>query len=177
MVRGCSAALAVLALSASVAAAQDLKSPDLAKQLAQLLDQKKMDAVATADPQNLGTYTAALYFPGSQLLVVSAKYAAPPLLNEKIIKKSFRDVYIDLSSASVAGTKLFVIDANADGLVAKPGEDQAADNYENAGKTLVLEGAKKAKMKDEDYDKAVTDADQAYCHMLQLLINQVNSGT
>jgi len=177
MVRGCSAIIAAALLSASAAAAQDLKSPDLAKQLVQLLDSKKMDSIAAADPQNLGTYAAALYFPGSQLLVVSAKYSAPPLLNEKINKKDYRDVYIDLSSASVAGTKLFVIDANADGLVAKPGDDQAADDYENGAKKLALEGAKKAKMKDEDYAKAVSEADAAYCRILQLLINKINAGT
>ena len=70
-----------------------------------------------------------LYFQGSQLLVVSAKYAAPPLLVAKIKEQNYRDVYIDLSSASVAGSKVFVIDAGVDGLAPKPG-DSGADSYE-----------------------------------------------
>lgn len=177
MSRGCAVIMSALLLSAPVASAQEGKSPDLAKQLTQLLDQKKLDSVAAADPQNAGTFAAALYFPGSQLLVVSAKYAAPTLLTDKIAKKDYREVYIDLSSASVAGTKLFVIDANCDGLSAKSNEDQAADSYE-FGKTQVsFEGAKKAKMSDADYGKAFSDADTSYSRVLQLLINQLKSGT
>ena len=178
-VRSLIAAYLVLGALVGAAHAQqpESKTLALAKELTTLLDQAKLDAIAAKDPSAPDTYVAALYFPGSQLLVVSAKYAAPPLLNEKINNKNYRDVYIDLSSASVAGTKMFVIDANADGLVAKPGDDQAADNYENAGKQLALEGAKKAKMKDEDYMKEVSDADATYCRVLQLLINKINAGT
>lgn len=178
MHRGCATVLAAMLLWAPVASAQDAKSVDLAKQLTQLLDTKKLDAIAAADPQTAGAYAAALYFPGSQLLVVSAKYAVPTLLNEKLAKKDYREIYIDLSSASVAGTKLFVIDANADGLVAKPGDDQAADSYENGNTQVAFEGSKKAKMSDADYAKAFGDADAAYARVLQVLITQLQkSGT
>ncbi len=81
---------------------------------------RKLDAIAAADPSEPGAFVAALYIQGSQLLVVSAKYAAPPLLTAKIKAKEYRDVYIDLSSASVAGSKVFVIDQNCDGLAPKP---------------------------------------------------------
>ena len=117
--------------------AQDSKSADIVKQLTQLLDAKKLDSIAAPDPQSPGTYVAALYFSGSQLLVVSAKYAAPALLNDKISKKDYREVYIDLSSASVAGSKLFVIDTNADGLNSKPGDDQPFDTVDR-GNVAVL---------------------------------------
>jgi len=160
------------------ARAQESKSAPLAKQLSQLLDEKKLDSVAAADTQNLGTYAAALYYPGSQLLVVSAKYAAPPFLNEKIGKKDYRDVYIDLSSASVAGSKMFVIDLNGDGLVVRPADNQGADNCEIGGKTVSFDGEwKKAKMSESDYMKAFNDADAAYCRALQILINQLKSST
>ena len=81
----------VLAAPAAPAAAQGTKSADLAKQLVQLLDARKLDAIAAADGGAPGAYAAALYFPGTQLLVVSAKYAAPPLLDDKLAKKG-RDV-------------------------------------------------------------------------------------
>ena len=177
MHRGCAVIITALLLWAPVASAQEAKSPDLVKQLTQLLDEKKMDSIAAPDPQNAGVFAAALYFPGSQLLVVSAKYAAPVLLTDKIAKKDYRDVYIDLSSASVAGTKMFVIDANADGLTAKPGDDQAADSYENGKTQVAFEGSKKAKMNDAEYGKAFGDADAAYSRVLRLLINQMKSGT
>ena len=178
---GVAACLAVLNVvfvttAAGRAAAQDSKSPDVVKELTQLLDAKKLDSIAAPDPQSPGTYVGALYFPGSQLLVVSAKYAAPPLLNEKIAKKDYREVYIDLSSASVAGSKLFVMDTNADGLVAKPGNDQPFDTVERAGTNYAFDGEwKKAKLSEADYLKAFTEIDAAYVHALQMLINQLKS--
>jgi hypothetical protein len=179
MFRGCAFALAALLTCAPLAAApQASKSADLAKQLAQLLDARKLDSIAAADPDNAGTYVAALYFPGSQMLVVSAKYAAPPLLNDKIAKKNYRDVYIDLNSASEAGSKMLFMDLNADGLVAQPDDDQGADNCDMAGKAMLFDGDwKKAKISEEDYTKTFGDADGAYAHALQLLINQAKSST
>lgn len=173
----CAVAIAAgLLTGVTLAGAQDGKSPDVVKELTQLLDQKKLDSIAAADPQAPGTYVGALYFPGSQLLVVSAKYAAPPLLNEKIAKKDYREVYIDLSSASVAGSKLFVMDTNADGLTAKPGNDQPFDTVERGSTNYAFDGEwKKAKMSEADYMKAFTEVDGAYVHALQMLINQLKS--
>src|SRR5262245_66592 len=123
--RGRAAAAAFLTLTVGAVAtvrpavAQESKSAAAAKELVQALDTAKLDAIAAADPSDPGTFVAALYFAGSQILVVSAKYAAPPLLNTKIANKEFREIYIDLNSASVAGTKVFVIDQGINGLVAK----------------------------------------------------------
>ena len=181
MVNTCVAAILTAAMLTAPAAApaQDVRSIELVKQLTQMLDQKKLESIAGADSKNLGTYVAALYLPGTQLLVVSGKYAAPPLLNEKIAKKDYRDVYIDLNSASVAGSKVFVIDLNADGLVAKPGDGQGTDSVEQAGKTMTFDGDwKKAKMSEAEYFKAFADADGAYSRALELLIAQLkNLGT
>jgi hypothetical protein len=180
MFRRCVLALAAtLTCSPGIAGAQESsKSGDLARQLAQLMDAKKLDSIAGGDSQNLGTYVAALYFPGSEMLVVSAKYAAPPLLNEKIGNKEYREVYIDLNSASVPGSKMLVMDLNADGLVARPAGSQGADNCEMGGKAFSFDGEwKKAKMSEADYDKAFAAADAAYSHALEVLINQLKSST
>src|SRR5262245_47349721 len=83
------------------ATAQESKSAAAAKELSDVLDRLKLDSIAAADPAEPGTYVAALYFPGAQMLVVSAKYSAPTLLNDKLNKKDYRDIYIDLSSASI----------------------------------------------------------------------------
>jgi hypothetical protein len=168
---------AVVAVPAAVRA-QEPKSADLAKQLSQLLDEKKLDAIASADAQTPGSFAAALYFPGTQLLVVSAKYSAPSLLNDKLTKKDYRDVYIDLSSASVVGSKVFVMDTFADGLVAKPKGDAPADSIERNSATMSFDGEpKKAKMSDAEYAKAFQEADAAYAQMLQVLITKLKSGT
>jgi hypothetical protein len=168
---------AVLAVPA-VTYAQDQKSADLAKQLAQLLDDKKMDSVAAADPKAPDTFAAALYFPGTQLLAVSAKYSAPQLLNDKLQKKDYHDIYVDLSSASIAGSKVFVMDTFADGLIAKPKGDNPADSIERAAGTASFDGDfKKAKQTEAEYGKAFDEADAAYAHILQILINKLKSGT
>src|SRR5262245_22391163 len=133
MVRTFAVLIAATLLTPAALRAQDAKSPELAKQLAQILDEKKLDSIAAADAQNPGAFVAALYFQGTQLLVASAKYSAPQILTDRIGKKEYRDVYIDLSSASVPGSKVFVMDTFADGLVAKPKNDAPADSVERSG--------------------------------------------
>jgi hypothetical protein len=148
---------------------QDSKSVAAAKELAQALDAAKLDAIAAPDPANPGTFVAAMYIPGAQLLVVSAKYSAPTLITEKIAKKEYRDVYMDLQAASIAGTRIFVQDMMADGLVAKP--DGPGDVYEDGTKATTFDGAwKKAKLTEDEYMKAFGDADEKYTKILSLLI-------
>ena len=110
--------------------------------------------------------------------MVSAKYSAPALLNDKIAKKDYREVYIDLSSASVAGSKLFVMDTNADGLNPKPGDDQPFDTVDRGTTQYSFDGNwKKAKMTEADYMKAFAEIDTAYAHAITLLIAQAKAGS
>jgi hypothetical protein len=174
------ALFAVLLASFAVpAGAQDLKSGDVARQLTQLLDSKKLDTIAVADSKNPGTYVAAMYFPGTQLLVVSAKYSAPEMLTELLARKDFRGVYVELSSASIQSSKLFVMDAYANGLMPKPSGEQPADSIDRGGTVSTFDGGwKKAKISEADYMKSFGDADAAYTQLLQLLVNQLKpSGT
>jgi hypothetical protein len=166
-------ALAVLLAAVPCAAQPAAKSVAAAKALAQALDAAKLDAIAAPDPADAGTFVAALYMQGAQILVVSAKYAAPPLLIEKMKAKNYRDIYIDLNSASVAGTKVFCIDQGIDGLVFKPDGDQAADTWENGKTQIAFDGEwRKAKMSEEEYTKAFTAADERYARILELLTAQ-----
>jgi hypothetical protein len=152
------------------AAAQESKSAAIAKELTQALDTAKMDSIAAVDPADPTAFVAALYFQGSQLLVVSAKYAAPTLLVTKIGAKEFRDVYIDLQSASVAGSKVFIQDQLANGLLVKPVDEGAADIWE-ASKTVAFDGDwRKAKLSEAEYLKAFADADEKYAAMLSVLL-------
>ena len=178
MVRTFAVLIAAVLIVPATLRAQDAKSPELAKQLAQLLDEKKLDSIAAADAQNPGAFVAALYFQGTQLLVVSAKYSAPQLLTDRVTKKEYREVYIDLSSASVPGSKVFVMDTYADGLVAKPRGDSPADSVERGGSTASFDGDwKKAKQSEADYMKAFGDADTEYVRLLQALISKLKSST
>ena len=157
-------------VSAGAAAEQDSKSSAAAKELGDTLDRLKLDSIAAPDPSDPTAFVAALYFPGAQLLVVSAKYSAPVLLTAKLAKKEYRDIYIDLSSASIPASKVFIMDQGANGLVKDPGGDPA-DSWEQGNKSTSFDGDwKKAKMASEqEYAKAFSDADSRYAHLLTLL--------
>jgi hypothetical protein len=167
----------VLALVPSAAAppGQESKSSAVAKELAQALDAAKMDSIAAADPADPTAFVAALYFQGAQLLVVSAKYSAPSLLVTKIDAKEYRDIYIDLQSASVSGSKVFVQDQLANGLLPKPVDDAPADIWE-AAKSMSFDGDwKKAKISETEYMKTYSQADERYAQMLTLLLGKVKT--
>jgi hypothetical protein len=174
------AVAASLAVPAAVTARnpqQDPKSSAGAKELAQLLEAAKLDSIAGRDPAQPDQFVAALYFPG-QLLVVQARYSAPVLLDQKIAKKEYRDVYIDLNSAAIANTKLFIEDLNADGLRAKRDDDQPFDTIENGTNRLSLDGDwKRQRLSEADYMKQYGDADAKYSQMLAVLLTQVKKPT
>lgn len=165
-------------IAAAPAAGQDSKSSAAAKALVEALDGAKLDSIAAIDASEPGLFAAALYIPGAQLLVVQAKYAAPPLLLDKLTRRDYRDVYIDLNSASIAGTKLFVMDQGPDGLVARPDDDRPADTWELGETQLVFDGKwKDAKMSEAEYMRAFTEADERYARILALLTAQAKEKT
>ena len=167
------AAALVLSLGTVCLAIQGTKSPGAAKQLTQALDAAKLDVIAAADPSEPGAFVAALYMQGAQMLVVSAKYAAPALLTAKLKTKEYRDIYMDLSAASVAGSKIFIIDSDCNGLAPKPAGDDAADTWEAGTQQVIFNGEwGKAKMTEEAYGKLFSDADERYAKILALLTAQ-----
>jgi hypothetical protein len=172
------ALIALASMTAAPPAPQGSKSASAAKELAQILDTAKLDAIAAADPSDPGAFVAALYIPGSQILVVSAKYAAPPLILAKLKTKEYRDIYIDLSAAAVAGSKVFIIDMNCDGLLSKPDDNAAPDSWEAGTQQVSFDGDwRKSKMSEADYGKAYTQADERYTKLLALLAAQAKSGS
>ena len=154
----------------SPAAAQAPASAPLAAQLAELMSSAQLDAVAGHSGEDENRFVAALVFPG-QLLVVSARYEVPVYMEEKIENGQFRDVYIDLNAASIAGTKVLVTDAGADGLHAS---DDAVDMFDDGSSVLRLNGDWGAQnMSRDDYMQAAADADDQYVRILNALIEQV----
>ena len=169
----CLAAFFALAPSRS-AVAQDSESTRLTKQLAAALDAAKIDAIAAKDPTRPGTYIGALYFAGTQLLVISAQYSAPALLDQKLAKKEYRDIYLDLYGAPMPGTKVFIEDFGPDGFKAKPDADTAPDGYERDGKRTAFDGNwKDQKLSESEYQQTFTAAEGAYSKMLTTLLDQL----
>ena len=174
----CCPLVALICLSPAIASAQESKSAPLAKQLAAALEEGKLDGIAAKDPSAPDAFVAALYFPGLQLLVISGKYSVPQLLTERVGRKEYRDVYLDLNGASIADTKVFIEDPGADGLKSKREDNQAFDQCEIAGKRTMFNGDwKTQKMSEQDYMKAYSTADDRYSQILAALLAQAKKSS
>lgn len=164
---------AATGVSGVTAAPQESASAPLARQLTQLLDASKLETIGAADPS--GNFVAALYIPGTQLLVVSGKFQTPEYGAYRVERKEYRELYMDLVGGAIPGTKTFASDVSCDGLLFKPLRDTPADTFERDNKTQTFEGARKAKMSDELYEKAYQEADAEYARILGLLLAQVKT--
>jgi len=150
------------------------KSSALAKELAQQLDQAKLEHIAARDPEDPTRFIGAMYFPGLQLITVSGKYSVPVLINEKLLNHNYKDVYIDLSSASERASRITVEDLRADGLPTARLKDGPADSFDQGGTSLVFDfDWKKAKLSQDEYLKKITAADEQYAKLLTLLLAEV----
>jgi hypothetical protein len=137
---------------AGQARAQESESAPLATELVELLGSAQLDAIAARDSADDDRFVAALSFPGS-LLVVSARYEVPLYVEQKIADGQYREVYIDLNSASIPETKVLITDTGADGL---SGGDDSADMVDTGSGPARYEGD--------------ADADAQYARMLRALI-------
>jgi hypothetical protein len=167
------AATLAVALAAP-AAAEDPKTSKSAVQaaaLAKQLAQAKLQYIATKDPTEPGRFVAAMHLPGAQLMLVSARYGAPTLLNEKVLLGKFQDAYIDLNSASEAATRIIVEDLRADGFALTKGKDMMRDSFESNGKRVFFDfDWRKQKLTQAEYFSTLEAADTQYARMLELLI-------
>jgi hypothetical protein len=170
--------VALCAVFATGAAAQEPKSAAPAKELAQMLTSRKIDSIAARMPDSMEEFVGALAFPG-QLMVVWAKSSAPAYVNEKLVRKEYKEVYIDLNSASIMESRHFVTDLGTDGLRFKPEQKQGpADSHDAGAKTLRFDGNWRAsKMKEDDYMKAHAEADAGYARAIQALIDELKKAS
>ena len=168
--RGWFATVFVL-LAPVIATAQESRSAQLASELVKLLDSMKLDSVAAKLEGD--QYVGALYFAGSQLLVVKARYIVPERMDVQLAQKNYRDVYIDLNSASVPASKVLIADLGANGLFARRRENQF-DTADVGGKSYSFDGDwGKAKISEQEYTKAFQTSDAEYIRILEALVAQL----
>jgi hypothetical protein len=166
----------ILAIAWTATAAQGAasKSAALAKELTQQLDQAKLEHIAARDPEDPSRFIGAMYFPGLQLITVSGKYSVPVLINEKLLNHNYKDVYIDLSSASERASRITVEDLRADGLPTAKLKEGPPDSFDQGPNNFVFDfDWKKAKLSEDDYMKKVVAADEQYAKMLTVLLAEV----
>jgi hypothetical protein len=163
-------------LLGSEARAQPSTSEPLAKDVSMLMQQRKLDNLAAREIDSTDRFVAALYFP-TQLLVVSARYATPSLLNEQLLNRDYRNIYLQLQGAGDPKDKLFVHDVGADGLHATPSEDRPLDIiYESVTTRLVFDGDwAKQGLSEQKYRERVAAADRRYARLLEALLTQAKA--
>lgn len=145
-----------------VSQAQPASSASLVEQLKQLMDDQELSAIAAQDPTKENHFVAALYFSGRQVLAVSAPYSAPLIMSGMLDNEDYRNVYIDLSSASDPAARFFVDDFGADGLQAGLVTEGARDSVNRGGQQVAL-----------DVSDLYAQADQDYAEILRLLIGKL----
>jgi hypothetical protein len=162
----------LLLLTPPGASAQDSKSAGRVDELVKMLDSRKLDSIAAKSEGD--QFVGALYFPGSQLLVVSARYSVPQRMEQQLAQKAYRDVYIDLNSASVPETKVLISDLGANGLRARREENQPFDTADIGGKSYSFDGDwDRAKISEADYLKTFQTTEQEYLKMIEALIAEL----
>ncbi len=149
-----------------------------AKELASLLEGKKLDTFATADESKPGRYVAATLIPGVQLMLVAANYSRQSDMTSNLYHKAYQNLYLDLKSGVYSSERFYVVDMQFDGLMMLPPRNAAVmDAVTVNGTEQVFDGdfigsrvRNKKKVPAEVYSKAFTDADAQYSHALDVLL-------
>ena len=169
---------AALLLCPGLALAQvpSSKSAPLATELVKLLDSMKLDSVAGS--RSADEYVAAMYFPGSQLVVVKAKTTVPDRMKYLILQKSYKDLYVELNGAVDQASKTFISDLGANGLQFKREKNQPFDTVDAVGKTTAFDGDwRKAKLSEQEYTKIYVSHDEDYSQSLQALLDTLKKAS
>jgi methylmalonyl-CoA mutase cobalamin-binding subunit len=164
----------VLTLCLTVCAARYVSAQDssatLARALTTALQAHHIDVFATPIAGTQDEFAAALFYPGVQLLVVSARYPAPAALQPQIAAGNYRDVYQALHSNPIPESKLFVQDMGADGL--RTDEKQTPDIvYQKVVNTTVLNG----NVRDAAYRQHLSQIDPEYSRVLRALVDALSA--
>jgi hypothetical protein len=156
--------------------AQAFLSADAARDLVHALDRSGLTAIATAHPEEPGRFVAALYIPGSQLLVVSARHPSVDGVAYRISMHQYRDVYLDLQGSPTPQDKFFVQDAGADGILsALPGSGDVDVLYQDGVRQTLFNGDVTAqRLTSAEYDATLAAADARYARLLKLLTSAVH---
>ena len=171
--------IAVLLVAVGITAplaAQDIQptasqSASAASALTALLDKHKLEAIAARDPSAPGRVVAALYFPGSQLLVVSGSHPTPALLDKLLADAKYMDVYQDVQGAASHQGHFFVMDLLADGLQRVCERDQPFDSTSRSGaKSVPFDGNWTAQqLSEKEYNTRFSEDDATYARILGVL--------
>lgn len=164
-------AICLVALSTPVVAQETgrAKSPELVKQLVTTMAARQLDSIAAVDPEEPGRLIAGLIV-GDQLMIMSSKHKASAYLEQQIVKKEFREVYISLQDG-IPASRLFFHDLGCDGF----GKGDNLDIfYEGAKTRTMLDGNWMGQgMTEIEYAHKARVAEEQYVRALNVLLDAV----
>lgn len=166
-------------LACPVVAGAQATSTEAAAALAAQLDTSGRTAFAAADPAEPGRYVAVMYMPGLQLLVISGVYPVPVLLDPKLERGEYQQVYMDLHGASTVDSQWFVQDLLADGIRADRKPGAAFDLVSRKGASFIAIDGDWAgqKLSEAEYRERVKAAEEMYTRMLRVLLTSLKAHT
>ncbi len=178
MCRSFTLAIAFVSLSARLGLAQTPLSEPLAKTLVALMQQRQLESIGVGHADQPDRFSAVLLFPG-QLLTVSARYASPPILKEQLVKRNFKDVYVQLSSVGEPADKFFVQDLGANGLQPTRKDGEPFDTvYLSVTNRTAFDGDWKGqKISESAYHERFRAADERYASLLAALVDAAKASS
>ena len=158
-------------VTATASAEQTSRSSPAAANLTAALRERKLEVIAARNPDQPGAFIAALYVPGSQLLVVTAPYAGAAVLDKYIADGHHMDVYLALNAADREADRFFVMDMNADGLRRECAPGESFDSTIRDGHHQVsFDGNWRAQgVTGAAYDARFSEDDERYARLLEVL--------
>lgn len=144
-----------------------------------LFEQLKLTSIAAKDPEEPGRYVAALYIADSQLLVISAPFVVPAVLDRLIAEGNYMEAYQSLQAVVSHKGHFFVIDMLNDGLKRVNAPDEAFDSTTTDGGTSIQFDGKwgDQKLSEADYNAKFAKDDARYAKMLKVLANELRKKT
>ena len=178
---GAIAAAVVLAgATALPAQSQTPATAAKAKELATLLQARKLEAFAARVPGESGRFVATRLIPNVQLLAITALHTRHMDMEYYLYNNDHRNAYLDLNSSTFSTERVLIDDAMADGLVALPGRSPVHDSVVKGADRQTFDGdfADGRKRNDkrilqDAYMKSFSDAEQQYSKMLDILIAEI----
>ena len=168
-----------IALAALASAEVPSQSAAPAASVKALLEQLNLDTIATRDPEEPGRYIAAMYIKDSQLLVVSAPYRVPAVLDRLIAAGNYMEAYLNLQAVADHRGHYFIVDSLADGLKRIPEVDQPFDSTTiDGGVSVTFDGRWAGqKLTEAGYNQMFEKDDARYARMLTILANELRKRT
>ena len=151
-------------------AAQGFLSPEAVRGLVRALDDAGLETIAAGDPAEPGTFVAAMYIRGGQMLLVSSRHPSADAVAQRIAARQYRDVYLDLQGTPTPQHKFFVQDSGADGM-SNALEGSGVDVlYEDGVTQTLFNGKPKPQnLTAAQYAARLAAADARYARLLAVL--------